>query len=78
MWSSARDWVGNGTCSSSVIDLTRKKIAAVRPASESLLGTVIASEAKQSRLPYRNNLDCFVAYAPVRKRVAFVAGNDGK
>jgi hypothetical protein len=34
MWSSARDWVGNGACSSSVIDLTRKKIAAVRPPSE--------------------------------------------
>src|SRR5579863_502845 len=36
IWSSARDWVGNGACSSSVIDLTRKKIAAVhRPKNRS-------------------------------------------
>jgi hypothetical protein len=39
---------------------------------------VIASEAKQSRiLPREATLDCFVACAPLRKRFAFVAGNDG-
>jgi hypothetical protein len=30
--------------------------------------------------PFRSDcarLDCFVAYAPLRKRFAFVAGNDG-
>jgi hypothetical protein len=38
--------------------------------------TVIASEAKQSSIPTREKLDCFVAFAPLRKRFAFVAGND--
>ncbi len=40
------------------------------------LGFVIASEAKQSSLAAAK-LDCFVASAPLRKRFAFVAGNDG-
>src|SRR5579863_3355601 len=52
MWSSARDWVGNSVCSSSVIDLARKKIAAVhraveRPRKPSLRG---AKATKQSRV----------------------------
>jgi hypothetical protein len=38
---------------------------------------VIASEAKQSIPPHHERMDCFVAYAPLRKRFAFVAGNDG-
>jgi hypothetical protein len=41
------------------------------------LNTVIASEAKQSIPPRKEKMDCFVASAPVRKRFAFVAGNDG-
>ena len=36
---------------------------------------VIASEAKQSNF-IAAKLDCFVASAPLRKRFAFVAGND--
>ncbi len=39
--------------------------------------TVIASEAKQSIAPQKERMDCFVATAPLRKRFAFVAGNDG-
>ena len=39
--------------------------------------SVIASEAKQSIARHNESMDCFVAYAPVRKRFAFVAGNDG-
>ena len=39
---------------------------------------VIASKAKQSISPRKGRMDCFVACAPVRKRFAFVAGNDGK
>jgi hypothetical protein len=38
---------------------------------------VIASEAKQSIAPQKERMDCFVASAPLRKCVAFVAGNDG-
>jgi len=41
---------------------------------------VIASAAKQSILSFlslRIEMDCVVASAPLRKRVAFVAGNDG-
>jgi hypothetical protein len=48
---------------------------------------VIASEAKQSIFPRKGKMDCFVASAqncfailsraPLRKRFAFVAGNDG-
>jgi nicotinic acid mononucleotide adenylyltransferase len=38
---------------------------------------VIASEAKQSSFLWTAaKLDCFVARAPLRKRFAFVAGND--
>jgi hypothetical protein len=37
---------------------------------------VIASEAKQSISPSKERMDCFVAFAPLRKRFAFVAGND--
>jgi hypothetical protein len=37
---------------------------------------VIASEAKQSISPRKERMDCFVARAPLRKRFAFVAGND--
>src|SRR5882757_10870084 len=52
-------------------------------------GTVIASQrvgakrrpmtgsAKQSMAAKERKMDCFVASAPVRKRFAFVAGNDG-
>ena len=35
-----------------------------------------ASEAIHSRYPRIRSLDCFVAFAPLRKRLAFVAGND--
>jgi hypothetical protein len=38
---------------------------------------VIASEAKQSILWLARKLDCFGRFAPLRKRFAFVAGNDG-
>ena len=40
--------------------------------------SVIASEAKQSSFLRRDKekVDCFVARAPLRKRFAFVAGND--
>ena len=39
---------------------------------------VIASEAKQSSfLCFASRLDCFFARTPLRKRFAFVAGNDG-
>jgi hypothetical protein len=38
---------------------------------------VIASEAKQSISLLAAKMDCFVANAPLRKRFAFVAGNDG-
>jgi hypothetical protein len=41
------------------------------------LAFVIASEAKQSVSPRKERMDCFVARAPLRKRFAFVAGNDG-
>jgi hypothetical protein len=38
---------------------------------------VIAGEAKQSSFcRNKGKLDCFVASAPLRKRFAFVAGND--
>jgi hypothetical protein len=37
---------------------------------------VIASEAKQSSRTAYKILDCFVADAPLHKRLAFVAGND--
>src|SRR5215216_2885849 len=37
---------------------------------------VIASEAKQSISPRKERMDCFVACAPLRKRLTFVAGND--
>jgi hypothetical protein len=37
---------------------------------------VIASVAKQSILSFPRTMDCFVANAPLRKRFAFVAGND--
>jgi hypothetical protein len=37
---------------------------------------VIASEAKQSIYLRGERVDCFVAFAPLRKRFAFVAGND--
>jgi hypothetical protein len=52
-------------------------------------GAVIASAAKQSISPRKERMDCFVASAfarrrasadkraPLRKRFAFVAGNDG-
>jgi len=40
----------------------------------SLVVIASASEAIQN---YSKTLDCFVAHAPVRKRFAFVAGNDG-
>jgi hypothetical protein len=39
---------------------------------------VIASEAKQSISRYGNSVDCFGRFAPLRKRFAFVAGNDGE
>jgi hypothetical protein len=37
---------------------------------------VIASEAKQSIAPRQERMDCFLALRPLRKRFAFVAGND--
>jgi hypothetical protein len=37
---------------------------------------VIASAAKQSILLFCGEMDCFAARAPLRKRFAFVAGND--
>jgi hypothetical protein len=37
---------------------------------------VIASGAKQSIAPQAEGWICFVAYASLRKRFAFVAGND--
>jgi hypothetical protein len=43
-----------------------------------LLLCVIASEAKQSISPHNGQVDCFVACAPLRKRFAFVAGNDAR
>src|SRR5271169_1082263 len=46
------------------------------PMSAQLAETVIASEAKQSIAPRMEGMDCFVACAPLRKRFAFVAGND--
>ena len=42
-----------------------------------IVKTVIASAAKQSIAPRKERMDCFVARAPLRKRYAFVAGNDG-
>jgi hypothetical protein len=36
------------------------------------------SGAKQSIAPQKERMDCFVASAPLRKRFAFVAGNDEK
>jgi hypothetical protein len=36
----------------------------------------MTGSAKQSSFPGKK-LDCFVASAPLRKRFAFVAGNDG-
>src|SRR5579863_2903176 len=38
----------------------------------------MTGSAKQSIEQQARKLDCFVAYAPVRKRFAFVAGNDGR
>jgi hypothetical protein len=35
------------------------------------------SATRQSILSLRGEMDCFVASAPLRKRFAFVAGNDG-
>ena len=37
----------------------------------------LRAQAKQSSLTREKILDCFVAHAPLRKRLAFVAGNDG-
>jgi hypothetical protein len=39
------------------------------------LSFVIASDSEA--IQKAKELDCFVACAPLRKRVAFVAGNDG-
>ena len=50
---------------------------AMRRENEKSRFVVIASEAKQSIARRNESMDCFVAYAPVRKRFAFVAGNDG-
>jgi hypothetical protein len=36
----------------------------------------MTGSAKQSILSLRIEMDCFVARAPLRKRFAFVAGND--
>jgi hypothetical protein len=36
-----------------------------------------ALATKQSISPRKGRMDCFVASAPLRKRFAFVAGNDG-
>jgi hypothetical protein len=44
--------------------------------SNSQFPSVIASKAKQSIVPRKERMDCFVAFAPLRKRFAFVAGND--
>jgi hypothetical protein len=38
---------------------------------------IIAREAKQSISTLKDTMDCLVAGAPLRKRFAFVAGNDG-
>jgi hypothetical protein len=41
--------------------------------------SVVAYRAKAQAIPgYANSVDCFVAYAPLRKRFAFVAGNDAE
>jgi hypothetical protein len=37
----------------------------------------MTSSAKQSTSRRKERMDCFVAFAPLRKRCAFVAGNDG-
>jgi hypothetical protein len=47
------------------------------PSLVSEASAVIASEAKQSMSPRGRKMHCFVACAPLRKRFAFVAGNDG-
>jgi hypothetical protein len=39
--------------------------------------SVIASAAKQSTSRCKERMDCFVAFAPLHKRSAFVADNDG-
>src|SRR5690348_13324948 len=36
----------------------------------------LRAQAKQSSVSHQPNLACFVALAPLRKRFAFVAGND--
>ena len=36
------------------------------------------NSTKQSMPQHKERMDCFVANAPLRKRFAFVAGNDGK
>ena len=41
-----------------------------------VLARVIASGAKQPIVPHYEEMDCFVACAPLRKRSAFIAGND--
>jgi hypothetical protein len=38
--------------------------------------TVIASESEAIHFAAGGSMDCFVAIAPLRKRFAFVAGND--
>src|SRR6266568_2257384 len=53
-------------------------IASLHPSCATTIGidrSVIASEAKHRAACGRT--DCFVAHAPLRKRFAFVAGNDG-
>jgi hypothetical protein len=38
----------------------------------------MTGSAKQSTSRRKERMDCFVAFAPLRKRFAFVAGNDGE
>jgi hypothetical protein len=43
----------------------------------STLALVVIASADEAFQNHSKTLDCFVARAPVRKRFAFVAGNDG-
>jgi hypothetical protein len=56
--------------------VSKKKTGAGFKACAGYYCVVIASEAKQSLSRHNGQMVCFVAYAPLRKRFALVAGND--
>jgi hypothetical protein len=60
--------LSNSPFSRSIVIASRRVGAKRRP---------MTGSAKQSISQHKESMDCFVAFAPLCKRFAFVAGNDG-